>query len=133
MVWLPPEGMTGTFERFDVRAGGSYRMVLTYADASASRGKTAAESDIVESRFIDLVAGVRVVQAVEFVSDDPAYAGTMTMRWELAEVDGGTRVDIIADDVPDGIDAGDHAAGLASSLTNLADYLERQAVTWGRS
>src|SRR6266542_3419949 len=68
--------------------------------------------------------GVRVVQAVEFVSDDPAYAGTMTMTWEVTEVDGGTRVDIIADNVPDGIAADDHAAGLASSLRNLAEYLE---------
>jgi hypothetical protein len=36
----------------------------------------------------------------------------------------GTRVDIIADDVPDGISADDHAAGLASSLENLARYVE---------
>jgi uncharacterized protein YndB with AHSA1/START domain len=123
-AWLPPAGMTGTFERFDARPGGSYRLVLMYADASASRGKATADSDIVESQFIDLVPGVRVVQAVEFVSSDPEFAGTMTMRWELTGVDGGTRVDVIADDVPDGIDADDHAAGLASSLTNLTKYLE---------
>jgi hypothetical protein len=70
------------------------------------------------------VAGARVVQAVDFVSDDPAYAGTMTMTWELTDVEGGTRVDIVAVDVPDGIAAADHAAGLASSLENLARYLE---------
>ena len=35
-----------------------------------------------------------------------------------------TRVDIIADNVPNGIAAKDHAAGLASSLMNLAEYLE---------
>lgn len=122
--WLPPAGMTGTFERFDARPGGWYRLVLTYADASASRGKATAATDIVESRFIELVPGVRVVQAVDFVSDDPAYAGTMTMTWEVTEVDGGARVDIIADNVPDGIAAKDHAAGLASSLMNLAEYLE---------
>ena len=34
-------------------------------------------------------------------------------------------VDFTADDVPDGISAEDHAAGLASSLTNLAAYLEQ--------
>ena len=116
--------MTGTFERFDPCPGGSYRLVLTYADTSASQGKATANTDIVESRFIDLVPGVRVVQAVDFISDDPAYAGTMTMTWAIAEVDGGTRVDIIADDVPDGINADDHAAGLASSLANLARYLD---------
>jgi uncharacterized protein YndB with AHSA1/START domain len=122
-AWLPPEGMTGTFERFDPRTGGSYRLVLTYADASARRGKATADTDVVESRFINLVPGVRVVQAVDFVSDDPAYAGTMTMTWEVTEVDGGSRVDIVADNVPEGIAADDHAAGLASSLLNLAEYL----------
>jgi uncharacterized protein YndB with AHSA1/START domain len=124
-AWLPPTGMTGTFERFDPRPGGSYRLVLTYADASASRGKTTTNSDIVESRFNDLVPGVRVVQAVDFVSDDPAYAGSMRMTWEITAVDEGTRVDIVADNVPDGIAANDHATGLASSLANLAEYLER--------
>jgi uncharacterized protein YndB with AHSA1/START domain len=123
-AWLPPEGMSGVFERFDARPGGSYRLVLTYADASAAPGKAAADADIVEARFVDIVGGVRVVQAVDFVSDDPAYAGTMTMTWTVTAVDAGTRVDIRADDVPAGISAEDHAAGLASSLANLAAYLE---------
>jgi uncharacterized protein YndB with AHSA1/START domain len=125
-AWLPPDGMSGRFERFDPRPGGTYRLVLTYADASASPGKATAESDIVEARFVDIVPGVRVVQAVDFVSDDPAYAGTMTMTWEASAVDAGTRVDITAADVPNGISEEDHAAGLASSLANLARYLERQ-------
>lgn len=124
-AWLPPEGMTGEFDRFDARPGGSYRLVLTYADASGAPGKATPGSDVVEARFVDLVPGVRVVQAVDFVSDDPAYAGTMTMTWEVTAVGTGTRVAIRADDVPDGISAEDHAAGLASSLANLAAYLDR--------
>ena len=75
-------------------------------------------------RYVDIVPNVRVVQAVDFVSDDPEFAGTMTMTWAVAPVDGGTRVDIIADDVPDGISADDHATGLASSLENLAIHVE---------
>lgn len=124
-TWLPPDGMRARFERFDARPGGSYRMVLTYDDASAAMGKASADSDIVEARFVEITPGVRVVQAIDFVADDPAYAGTMTMTWELSAVDGGTRVEIRADDVPTGISAEDHAAGLASSLANLAAYLER--------
>jgi uncharacterized protein YndB with AHSA1/START domain len=123
-AWLPPEGMTARFERFDPRPGGSYRLVLTYADASGAHGKAAADSDIVEARFVSVVPDVRVVQEVDFVSDDPVFAGTMTMTWEVTPVDGGTRVDITADDVPDGISADDHEVGLASSLANLADHLE---------
>jgi uncharacterized protein YndB with AHSA1/START domain len=125
VAWLPPDGMTGRFERFDPRPGGSYRLILTYADASRARGKATADSDIVEARFVDLVPDVRVVQAVDFVSHDAALAGTMTMTWEVTEVDAGTRVDITAENVPDGIAAEDHASGLASSLANLAEHVER--------
>jgi uncharacterized protein YndB with AHSA1/START domain len=124
-AWLPPDGMSGRFERFDARPGGSYRLVLTYADPSTAKGKATADSDIVEARFVDLVPGVRVVQAVDFVSDDSTNAGTMTMTWRLTAVEGGTRVDIRADDVPAGISAQDHAAGLSSSLANLAAHLEQ--------
>jgi uncharacterized protein YndB with AHSA1/START domain len=81
-AWVPPGDMTGSIERFDACPGGSYRMVLTYPDASASRGKSTPDSDIVEARFIELVPAQRVVYAVDFVADDPAYAGTMTMTWE---------------------------------------------------
>jgi uncharacterized protein YndB with AHSA1/START domain len=123
-AWLPPDGMIGRFEHFDVRPGGSYRLVLTYADASTSRGKTTSDSDVVEARFVEVVPGKRVVQAVDFVSDDPAHAGTMTMTWEVTRADSGTRVDIRAVNVPSGITAEDHAAGLTSSLANLAKHLE---------
>jgi uncharacterized protein YndB with AHSA1/START domain len=122
-AWLPPAGMTGRFERFDLRAGGGYRMVLTYGTPSAA-AKSTGDSDVVEARFVDLDPGRRVVQAVEFESDDPRFAGTMTMTWAVTPVADGTRVDIRADDVPDGISAEDHAAGMASSLANLAAYVE---------
>jgi uncharacterized protein YndB with AHSA1/START domain len=124
-AWLPPDGMTARFERFDPRPGGSYRLVLTYVDASRAAGKATADSDIVEARYVDIVPDVRVVQAVDFVSDDPAFGGTMIMTWGVTAVEGGTRVDITADDVPDGISAEDHATGLASSLANLAALVER--------
>ena len=86
LVWLPPDGMSGTFERFDARPGGSYRLVLSYADASDAPGKATADSDIVDARFMEIVPSARVVQAVDFVSDDPAYAGTMTMTWAVTAV-----------------------------------------------
>lgn len=124
LVWLPPSGMTGRFERFDARPGGSYRLILTYDDPAAAGGKATAGSDVVEARFVDIVEGQRVVHAVDFVSDAPAFAGTMTMIWEVDELSDGTEVRITAEGVPDGISAEDHAEGLSSSLSNLAAYLE---------
>jgi uncharacterized protein YndB with AHSA1/START domain len=124
VVWLPPGGMTGRFERFDPTPGGSYRLVLTYAHPPGSGGKSTADSDIVEVRYVDIVPNDRVVQAVDFVADEPDLVGTMTMTWSVTEGAGGTRVDITAEDVPDGIAAEDHAEGLASSLENLARFVE---------
>lgn len=123
VAWLPPGGMSGEFERFEAWPGGSYRLVLTYPDADAAHAKSGAGQDVVEARFVELVAGQRVVSAMDFESEDPAFHGTMTMTWELAETADGTRVEIRAENVPTGISAEDHAAGLASSLAQLADHL----------
>jgi len=122
--WLPPQGMTGRFESFDPRPGGSYRLVLTYEVGTSGSGKATADSDIVEARFIDIVPNARVVQAVKFVSEDPAFAGTMTMTWDVVAHPDGTQVTIPAAAVPEGISAEDHAVGLASSLAQLAASVE---------
>lgn len=123
-AWLPPGGMTARFEHFDPRPGGSYRLVLTYLAPDGARPKSTSDADVVEARYLRIVPGDRVVQAVDFVSDDPAFSGTMTMTWSVRAVGGATRVEITAADVPDGISAEDHAAGLTASLDNLARYLE---------
>ena len=54
MAWLPPDGMSGRFERFDARPGGSYRLVLTYADASSARGKATVQGAVPAPRKIVL-------------------------------------------------------------------------------
>lgn len=102
-------------------------MVLTYADDTSGAGKTTDRSDVVDVRFVELVPRTRIVQAVQFESDAPEFAGTMTMTWELTPVHDGTRVEIRAEDVPRGISPEAHAAGLASSLENLNDWLARSA------
>jgi uncharacterized protein YndB with AHSA1/START domain len=116
--------MSGRFERFDARPGGSYRLVLEYGDGMTGGGKTNRDADVVEVRFLEVVPNVRIVQAVDFVSDDPAFVGTMTMTWELSREGSGTRVKIRADDVPSGITSNDHADGMNSSLANLATFVE---------
>lgn len=124
LAWLPPAGMRGRFDRFDMRTGGSYRLVLTYADASGSPGKTTADSDVSEVRVVEVVPGERVVQEVEFASDDPAFRATMRMEWRLRPAEGGTEVEVVARDVPPGVRARDHAEGILSSLAQLAAHLE---------
>jgi uncharacterized protein YndB with AHSA1/START domain len=117
-AWLPPTGMTGRFEWFDARAGGGYRMVLAYDDPSIA-GKSAENTDVTDVRFVAVEAPRRIVEEVDFVSNDPRLAGTMTMTWSVEPVAAGSRVTVTATDVPDGISSADHATAFASTLANL--------------
>jgi uncharacterized protein YndB with AHSA1/START domain len=119
--WLPPDGMTGHVESFDLREGGTSRIVLSYDGDEA--GKTGDGTDVVEATFVEVTPGVRIVQEVDFVSDDPAFAGTMRMIWEVTARGAASEVVFRAEDVPSGISAEDHRAGLAASLRNLAEYV----------
>ncbi|TPL46396.1 SRPBCC domain-containing protein [Mesorhizobium sp. B2-4-6] len=121
--WLPPEGMTGRIEKFEARPGGRYKMALTYRGEHANRGKSSDDTDVVEGRFVDLVTDVKVVHAVTFQSDDPAFAGEIRMTWGLEPVPEGTKVSIICENVPVGISKEDHDIGLRSTLANLAKFL----------
>lgn len=123
--WLPPDGMTGRIEHFDLRPGGSYRMVLTYTDAAGAPGKSSAAEDVAEARFTEITPGVRVVQEIDFVSEDPAYAAPMVMTWQVDPAATGSLVTIRAEQVPDPISPQDHLTGMTASLANLARYLAR--------
>ncbi|MFP2908538.1 SRPBCC family protein [Pyxidicoccus sp. 3LFB2] len=125
LSWLPPKGMKGHLHTFDPRAGGTYRMALTYElPEHANLGKSSENSDIVQGQFVELVPDERVVQRVEFESEDPAFSGAMTMTWKLTPVAGGTEVTIICENVPEGIRKEDHDEGLRSTLENLAAFAE---------
>ena len=69
--------------------------------------------------FVALVPGEFIVERGEFESTESAYAGAMTVTTTFTPTVEGTRVDIVCQNVPDGISAGDHQAGLASTLASL--------------
>lgn len=120
--WLPPAGMTGRFDHADIRPGGSFRLVLIPDDPDGP-GKAGDGSDVVDARIVAVVEDQQVVQAVDFPSDDLSVHGTMTMTWTLVPTDAGTHVEVMATDVPPGIDPQDHSTGLRSSLANLAAHV----------
>ncbi|NBB15209.1 ATPase [Caulobacter sp. SLTY] len=122
-AWRPPEGMTARIEAFDPREGGGYRMAFVYEDA-ATAGKSGDNVDLFEGRFVELVPGRRIVEQVDFDSPDPAFAGTMTITTTFEPAEGGTLVSVACADVPPGISQADHEEGIASSLANLASFVE---------
>ena len=124
MKWLPPAGMTGRALEYDFSEGGGYRIELQYAEGTRrGSGKTTNSSDVSKGHFLELLPGHRIKQSVEFESSDAAFAGTMTMTWTFEPTKEGTTVTVVADNVPDGVSEADHAAGLRSSIDNLAGFV----------
>lgn len=99
--WMVPNGMTSRVHAFDAREGGFFRISLTY-DAPTGTGKTTAHSDTFHGRFVKLVTNERVVEVVEFETNDPALHGGL----------------------PRGLPAADNEAGWKSSLAKLAALVE---------
>ena len=73
-------------------------------------GKTTRDADTVQGRFGALAPGERVVWITEFVSDDPVFAGEMTMTWSFSPAAGGTLVSVSCEGVPEAIAREDHDA-----------------------
>lgn len=124
-VWLAPGDMTGEVHSFDGRVGGGYQMSLYYPSTEeTSRGKTSEKEDRFTARFVELVPPEKIVQAITFDSDDPAFSGEMTIEVTLAAKEGGTTVTILFKDIPPGIRPEDNEAGTEMSLEKLARYVE---------
>lgn len=121
--WRAPAGMQARVSDFAARVGGGYRMELRYAD-EAGPGKSTANSDIVQVRFVELAPDDLIVETATFQSVNPAFAGTMTITTQLTPVSDGTKVTVAAENVPPGISEEDHLKGIDSSLKNLALLLE---------
>src|SRR4029453_7891186 len=94
-------GMKSEVHAFDAREGGSFRITLTHR----------AQTDTFHGRFVELVPGQRVVQVVEFETDDPAMRGEMTVRYTLVEAGDTTYVAAEHENLPPGLSEEDNATG----------------------
>ncbi|WP_110078395.1 SRPBCC family protein [Actinokineospora spheciospongiae] len=121
--WRVPDGMTGHVHGFDAREGGAFRVSLTY-DVPDGTGKSSSGTDTYRGHFAELVPGERVVEVLEFETDDPALAGVMTMTTSLAESGGATVVTIVHEGLPDSVAPADNEAGTRMALANLAALVE---------
>jgi uncharacterized protein YndB with AHSA1/START domain len=117
--------MRSSVHTFDPREGGKFRISLKYQDPKDSqRGKTAGDTDTYHGRFVKLVPYEMIVEAIEFESPEPGFAGEMRMTVMLADVDGGTDVSLLYENVPVGIRPEDNEAGSRQSLQKLAALVE---------
>ena len=120
--WRVPDDMTAEVLEFDAREGGLFRVRLRYTDGRA--GKTDGEGDVYSGFFKRLLPDEKVVEVIEFDTDDDTMRGSMTLTTTLREVDGGTLVELVHEGVPDGIPPEQNEEGTRMALANLAAYVE---------
>jgi uncharacterized protein YndB with AHSA1/START domain len=120
--WRVPSEMSSTVHEFEPREGGRIRVSLTY-DAPDREGKTAAHTDTYAGRFVRLVPERLVVEVDRFETDDPAFAGEMTITIALTETEGGTELVAVHEGLPVGIAPADNELGWNESLDRLEALL----------
>jgi uncharacterized protein YndB with AHSA1/START domain len=127
-AWLAPGTMQAQVHRFEPREGGEIHMSLKYQNLDESPdgkgGKSSADSDTFKGRFAELVPDEKIVWITEFDSSEAEFAGEMSLTWSFVDVEGGTEVTILCENIPQGIRPEDNEEGSRSSLENLAAFVE---------
>lgn len=123
--WMVPDGMTSEIHSFEPWEGGRFRISLTY-DLPTTAGKTTSHTDSFHGRFAELVPEGKVVQVVEFETENPAMQGEMTITYTLADAaDGGTQLKGLHENLPPGLNPADNEVGWSMSLAKLARLVEQ--------
>jgi uncharacterized protein YndB with AHSA1/START domain len=122
--WRVPDTMKGQMHVFEAREGGTFRMSLTYQDlAQSPGGKTSEATDTFQGRFVELVPDEKIVEVIEFESQDPRFAGEMTMTTSLTDTGEGTEITVLCEDIPAGIRPEDNEVGTQQALQKLATLI----------
>ena len=121
--WRFPAAMTCRIHEWDARDGGRLRVSLTYDDAGRA-GKTTPTTDTYHGRFVTLVPDELLVEVDEFETDDPAFAGEMTISIRLADTDDGTDIVAVHEGLPAAVSTADNEQGWREALQRLATLVE---------
>lgn len=78
---------------------------------------------------VELVPDSKVVQVVEFETDDPSMMGEMMIRYSLAEATDGTDLVGVHEGLPPGVSPADNELGWRISIDKLATLAERDQPT----
>ncbi len=124
--WLPPAGMSGKVHRVNPVVNGGYDMSLYYDTSEPARaGKTKPDEDRFRVIFYELKPDEQIVQRILFDVSEPGFDEPITQTWRFEASGPCTTVSVACENVPADIRPEEHAAGLQSSLENLARLVER--------
>lgn len=124
-VWRAPEGIAAHFEHFDPRPSGTYRMILRYPSIESGESMPSVSADIIVGEFAEIQPDERIVETIRFETGQAGSQVTLTVTTMLEPVIDGTKVTLIAENVPPGISEADPLARMDRMLRNLANFVER--------
>lgn len=70
-----------------------------------------------------MIADEKIAEVIEFESQDPRFAGEMTLTTSLADTDRGTEITLLCEDIPAGTRLDDDRVGTEQALERLARLL----------
>ena len=110
-VWMCPGDMSGASAEVDFRVGGFYRIVMH------------GERDYVQTgRYLEIEPGKRLV--FEWISEwVPVEESRTRVTVRFEAVEGGTRLVLVHDQLPDSDTYDGHEGGWSSILDKLANHL----------
>ena len=123
-----PGDMTAKVHHFDNRVGGGYEMSLYYPEGEMKmKGKTSDKEDKFYAKFVEIIPNKKIVEAIQFDSENADFSEQMNMEVNFEPIDNGTRVTFVFTNIPKGIKPEDNEAGTISTLEKLAKYVEERS------
>lgn len=122
--WQVPGDMTGKVHHYDLIEGGSYTMSLFYSQDEDHYGKTSDREDRFTATFLELDPPFKIIQAIKFDTNAPAFSEEMIMEITLEPKGNETNVIFLFRNIPAGIKPEDNEKGTISSLEKLASYVQ---------
>lgn len=121
--WRTPDGTMGGLTVLQPQIGGAWCLTILHPDR-AEIGGVPSGIETITGRFIDMLPDAQVVEEINYVSEDPAYAGVMTLTTSLEPMKDGTKVTLRAVGMPPVLAQDSHRAALSAALHRLARLTE---------
>ncbi|SFN74430.1 SRPBCC domain-containing protein [Proteiniclasticum ruminis] len=121
--WRVPKEMKCTIHEFQVSVGGRVRISLTYLD-DTQVGKTGDHTDTYHGRFTELKPYEKIVEELQFESEEKSLKNMMTLTFLLEEIKEGTKLTVIHEGLPESISMKDNEQGWLEALEQLRVILQ---------
>ena len=121
--WRVPKDMGCTIHEFQPSVGGRVRISLTYLD-DTQVGKTGEHTDTYHGRFTELKPYEKIVEELQFESEEEGLRNRMSLTFLLEEIKEGTKLTVIHEGLPESISMKDNELGWLEALEQLRVILQ---------